>query len=282
MQSSKGKALTLLKLFNFLLRQTSHIMVDFKSNTNVLLLRARIHLFIAEWYKLNDMSGVNLRGEYSEMRTRWPGLDGTEDDEEEKEAIEVSLESKVEDSAPDEVSEGRAKEVAGVAEGDLLEGQEATGATTTTAIENEKVESEADAGKAAETKQSDRMEVDLPEEPAKAEDEGAKAEDLYAALYHVQLVFSNPPTLIGNRPGVAQDQAEVPMEAFKRRTGIILEEMAKRRAEAIEMAKSMREAALAGSLGDSKTYEYPAFLVSRRTLPSDVSAPPIESVYLDN
>jgi THO complex subunit 1 len=222
----------------------------------VLLLRARIHLFIAEWFKLNDMSGVNLRGEYSEMRTRWPGLDGTEeDDEEEKEAIDVSLQSKVEDAGPDGDSANPVKEEAVVAEGDLFESQGLVATTT----EDEKLQPVSDTEKVLDTKQSDRMEVDLPEEPVKVDDQGAKAEDLYTALYHVQMVFTSPPSLIGNRPGVVQDKAELPMEAFKRRTGIILEEMAKRRAEAIEMAKSMREAALAGNLDDSKNDEYPAW-----------------------
>jgi len=247
-------------------------MVDFKSSTNVLLLRARIHLFIAEWFKLNDMSGVNLRGEYSEMRTRWPGLDGTEEDEEEKDDVEIPSQSKVEDLGPDGDAGNPAKEEAVAADSDLVESTGTAAGTSTSTTEDEKVQPVADTETALDIKQSDRMEVDLPDEPVKAEDEGAKAEDLYTALYHVQKVFTSPPSLIGNRPGVVQDQTEVPMEAFKRRTSIILEEMAKRRPEAIEMAKSMREAALAGNLGDSRNDEYPAFLVSRRTLRSDVSA----------
>jgi THO complex subunit 1 len=279
LQASKGKALTLLTLFNHLLRQTSYIMVNFKSSTNVLLLRARIHLFIAEWYKLNDMSGVNLRGEYSELRTRWPGLDGTEDDEQEEETVEIPSQPEINDVELDKPAEIPANgEAAAPLEDPLNTQAEATGST---AIEVDKAQSEADAVKASEVKQSDRMEVDVPEEPVKIEDEGVKVEDLYAALYHVQLVFTNPPSLIGDRPGVVRDTVEVPMEAFKRRTGIILEEMVKRRAEAVDMAKSMREVALAGSLADLRSDEYPAFLVSRRTLSSAVSLPKLRCACTD-
>lgn len=55
---SRGKALPLLKFLNTILRLTP-------KTSSYLEFRARIHLFIARWYKIFDPSGVNLRGEYA-------------------------------------------------------------------------------------------------------------------------------------------------------------------------------------------------------------------------
>ena len=290
MQPSKGKSLTLLKLFNHLLQQTSHVMVDFGSSTDTLLLRARLHLFITEWFKLNDMSGVNLRGEYSEMRQNWPGLNGEDDDEDEgdeqttitgatEEPVKTNPDTKDETIIEQEEVEG------GSADG--AEAQDDQPAKPEDA-ESDKQEMKgsdpenADPAPAADQPKSEaateRMEVDEPEPSSKAQDEPSEPqpEDLYTAMYHLQVIFANPPLLVGSRPvagtSTSNSLGETPMQAFRRRTDIVLKEMSSRRGEAIEMAKSMREAALAGvDSTELQTNAYPAYLVSRRTLQSDVS-----------
>jgi hypothetical protein len=283
MQPSKGKSLTLLKLLNHLLQQTSHVMVDFESSTDTLLLRARIHLFITEWFKLNDMSGVNLRGEYSEMRQRWPGMNGDDEDEEDEEEKELEAgaredltETKVE---AEDATTMDSKEIEGA--GSEVPNDQATTTGEKQADQQGTTDSEtgAAAGKQHPEDAADRMEVDGPETQAKSEEEAdpavPKQEDLYSVLYHLQVVFTNPPSLAGSRPvttaSTSTSASETPIQAFKRRTGVLLNELSSRRGEAIEMAKSMREAALAGTEEtDLRTNEYPAFLVNRRTLEADV------------
>jgi hypothetical protein len=297
MQPSKGKSLILLKLFNHLLQQTSHVMVDFESSTDTLLLRARIHLFITEWFKLNDMSGVNLRGEYSEMRQRWPGMDGDDEDEGEENEGEPELEMSVKEGSaeikvgPEEGTATGSQEAEGVISNDG-EADDAQESKTEDKETNQQDMAEPEAGitntVSAVDKQTsenvvDRMDLDGSESHAKTEEKVApvepEPEELYTVMYHLQAVFANPPSLVGPRPvagtSASTSVTETPMQAFKRRTGVVLNEMSNRRGEAIEMAKSMREAALAGiEETDLRTNEYPAFLVSRRTLEADVSLLP--------
>lgn len=99
MIQSKGKSLTLLKFVNHLLRLTSHLSSShshpYSSNPSStsasaslsdLGLRARIHIFISEYFKLADPSGANIRGEYAEGRGFWP-----------KETVEGMVEAEVEE-----------------------------------------------------------------------------------------------------------------------------------------------------------------------------------------
>lgn len=263
-------------------------MVDFGSNTDTLLLRARIHLFITEWFRLNDMSGVNLRGEYSEMRSRWPGMDGEEDEDEVKQdavveedggPVEAKAEEEQDVTVETKDSDKALADSAEAQNGDLAksEGTELDPQTTEEAGLRKVDETPAPSQQKAEVA-VDGMEVDEPEARSRAEEkpEEPKPEDLYTAMYHLQVVFANPPSLVGSRPvagaSSSSSSGETPMEGFKRRAAIVLKSMSDRRGETIEMAKSMREAAFAGiDDADLRTNEYPAFLVRRRTLESDVS-----------
>lgn len=95
MLPSKGKALTLLKTLNTLLRSVSKTTTSPSSSgstssststsSSALQLRARIHIFLSRVYKLSEMSGVNSRGDYAEVETiiedpvQLDGLDGLGD-----------------------------------------------------------------------------------------------------------------------------------------------------------------------------------------------------------
>jgi THO complex subunit 1 len=265
MQPSKGKSLTLLKLLNHLLNQTSHIMVNFEDSTNILLFRARIHLFITEWFKLNDMSGVNLRGEYSEMRSAWPNIEEDEEEEHEEDQEKEDLGS--------DTKETTEKQSKPADDGKQIENVE------TTENEQKETSGEEPTQEADVQATPDKMQVDLPEEKPAAEPEKPeepKGEDLYTSLYHVQTVFVHPPSLVvapSKTPAQEGESSETPIQAFRRRSDLILAELKYRRNEALAMIKEIKEAILAGEDdAELRSEEYPVFLTSRSTLKADVSS----------
>lgn len=240
-------------------------MVNFEDSTNILLFRARIHLFITEWFKLNDMSGVNLRGEYSEMRSVWPNIEEDEEEEEHEEDQEKG----------DIGSDAKATEE----ETKPAEAEKQVENVETTENEQKETSGEEPTQEADVQATPDKMQVDLPEEKPAAEPEKPeerKGEDLYTSLYYVQTVFVHPPSLVvapSKTPAQEGESSETPIQAFRRRSDLILAELKNRRNEALAMIKEIKEAILAGEDdAELRSEEYPVFLTSRGTLKADVSS----------
>jgi THO complex subunit 1 len=68
MQPNKGKALTLLRTLNNLLRSLSRSSSQPSSSSiSELKLRGKVHLFMANVYGISDPSGTNARGDFAPL-----------------------------------------------------------------------------------------------------------------------------------------------------------------------------------------------------------------------
>lgn len=162
----KGKALTILRTLNDLLRRSS------KSTHTVFC--GRIRLFLSNTFPLGERSGVNLRGDFNkenitvfevEPEPEAPSVEKTEGDDEDDQMVEDSLIPK---------TEGEAKPAI------VVEAPE----------DGEEVEEKAladDATGAAEKKDTPRQEADKKRSSSEP--------DFYTLFWSLQRYFSDPPSL---------------------------------------------------------------------------------------
>lgn len=161
----KGKALTILRTLNDLLRRSS------KSTHTVFC--GRIRLFLANIFPLGERSGVNLRGEFNKENITTFETDPEVDANEGKREDETDDDQMVEDSL---IPKGEADSKPSV----LVEAPE----------DGEEVEEKAtadDATGAAEKKDTPIQEADKKRAPGEP--------DFYTLFWSLQRYFSDPPSL---------------------------------------------------------------------------------------
>lgn len=193
MPASRGKALPLLRTINAFLRFLPRTPED-------LVFRGRIHQFASSVFSVADKSAINMRGDYSEVKTVW-------EKESEVEQIKEEKKKKKEGKMEEKAEEGGKKD------GDVeMEDAEK---------KDEPAEQQADRPTGRSTYQAaDQSMEQMPtEDEAPSTPSTLKDPDFYSTLWSLQQYFSHPPSLDGPAVG---SPPKTPFQTFRDKSDFIL------------------------------------------------------------
>lgn len=164
------------------------------------MFRGRIHQFASSVFSVADKSAINMRGDYSEVKTVW-------EKESEVEQIKVEEEKKKEGKMGEKAEEGGKKD------GDVeMEDAEK---------KDEPAEQQADRPTERSTYQAADQSMEQPptEDEAPSTPSTLKDPDFYSTLWSLQQYFSHPPSLDGPAVG---SPPKTPFQTFRDKSDFIL------------------------------------------------------------
>lgn len=230
MPASRGKALPLLRTINAFLRFLPRTPED-------LVFRGRIHQFASSVFSVADKSAINMRGDYSEVKTIW----------EEEPKVE---EFKVVEEKKEEKAEGKAEKE-----------EKKDGDTEMEDAEKKDEPTERSVDQPADQSMEQPTENESPLTPATLQDP-----DFYSTLWSLQQYFSHPPSLDGPAVG---SPPKTPFQTFRDKSDFVLPQLFEqtKKEKAMTgtedgMGKKRKREAMEGQ--DAGGFFHPRFLTGKR------------------
>lgn len=232
MPASRGKALPLLRTINAFLRFLPRTPED-------LVFRGRIHQFASSVFSVADKSAINMRGDYSEVKTVW---------EEEPEMEKIKVEEK------EENKEGKMDERA-------EEGGKKDGDVEMEDAEKKDEHTEHSSNQPADQSMEQPTEDEPPLTPAALQEP-----DFYSTLWSLQQYFSHPPSLDGPAVG---SPPKTPFQTFREKSDFVLPQLFEQTRKEKAMAgtddglgKKRKRQVMEGQ--DTGGFFHPRFLTGKR------------------